>query len=44
MLEMRRGSVLGMMPHPEHHVEAVMSHSDGRGLLAGLTAHLERAA
>jgi phosphoribosylformylglycinamidine synthase I len=31
-----RGNVLGMMPHPENHVEAVMGCTDGRGLFAGL--------
>jgi len=39
-----RGNVLGMMPHPENHVEHVMGCTDGRGLFAGLVAHLERAA
>src|SRR6202451_2055197 len=39
-----RGNVLGMMPHPENHVEAIMGCTDGRGLFAGLVAHLERAA
>ncbi|MEH6950850.1 phosphoribosylformylglycinamidine synthase subunit PurQ [Nitrobacter sp. NHB1] len=39
-----RGNVLGMMPHPENHVEDVMGCTDGRGLFAGLVAHLERAA
>jgi phosphoribosylformylglycinamidine synthase len=39
-----RGNVLGMMPHPENHVEDVMGCTDGRGLFAGLTAHLDRAA
>ena len=38
------GNVLGMMPHPENHVEASMGSTDGRGLFAGLTAHLENAA
>jgi phosphoribosylformylglycinamidine synthase I len=38
------GNVLGMMPHPENHVEAIMGCTDGRGLFAGLVAHLERAA
>jgi phosphoribosylformylglycinamidine synthase I len=38
------GNVLGMMPHPENHVEHVMGCTDGRGLFAGLAAHLERAA
>src|SRR6195256_1750001 len=39
-----RGNVLGMMPHPENHVEDIMGCTDGRGLFAGLVAHLERAA
>ena len=39
-----RGNVLGMMPHPENHVEDIMGCTDGRGLFAGLAAHLERAA
>ena len=39
-----RGNVLGMMPHPENHVEAAMGCTDGRGLFAGLVAHLEKAA
>jgi len=30
------GNVLGMMPHPENHVEASMGRTDGRGLFAGL--------
>jgi len=30
-----RGNVLGMMPHPENHVEAIMGCTDGRGLFAG---------
>jgi phosphoribosylformylglycinamidine synthase len=38
------GNVLGMMPHPENHVEAVMGCTDGRGLFAGLADHLQRAA
>ncbi len=28
-----RGNVLGMMPHPENHVEPIMGNTDGRGLL-----------
>jgi len=36
--------VLGMMPHPENHVEDIMGCTDGRGLFAGLVAHLEAAA
>jgi phosphoribosylformylglycinamidine synthase len=39
-----RGNVLGMMPHPENHVEPSMGCTDGRGLFAGLMDHLERAA
>jgi phosphoribosylformylglycinamidine synthase subunit PurQ / glutaminase len=39
-----RGNVLGMMPHPENHVEDIMGCTDGRGLFAGLDAHLEKAA
>jgi len=39
-----RGNVLGMMPHPENHVEAVIGATDGRGLFAGLAAHLDKAA
>jgi phosphoribosylformylglycinamidine synthase len=39
-----RGNVLGMMPHPENHVEEVIGCTDGRGLFAGLAAHLEPAA
>lgn len=37
-------NVLGMMPHPENHVEAVMGPTDGRGLFAGLTDHFKQAA
>jgi phosphoribosylformylglycinamidine synthase I len=39
-----RGNVLGMMPHPENHVEAVMGCTDGRGLFAGLVDHFKLAA
>jgi phosphoribosylformylglycinamidine synthase len=39
-----RGNVLGMMPHPENHVEAAMGVTDGRGLFAGLVEALDRAA
>ncbi len=39
-----RGNVLGLMPHPENHVEAVMGATDGRGLFAGLADHLSKAA
>src|ERR1700704_2557955 len=38
-----RGNVLGMMPHPENHVEAAMGCTDGRGLFAGLVDHVARA-
>ena len=38
------GNVLGMMPHPENHVEAVMGCTDGRGLFAGLVDHVAQAA
>ena len=34
-----RGNVLGMMPHPENHVEPEMGCTDGRGLFAGLVNH-----
>ena len=39
-----RRNVLGMMPHPENHVEAAMGCTDGRGLFAGLVDHVGRAA
>jgi phosphoribosylformylglycinamidine synthase len=39
-----RGNVLGMMPHPENHVEPVMGCTDGRGLFAGLVEHVAQAA
>ena len=39
-----RGNVLGMMPHPENHVEAAMGCTDGRGLFAGLVEHVAQAA
>jgi phosphoribosylformylglycinamidine synthase subunit PurQ / glutaminase len=39
-----RGNVLGMMPHPENHVEAALGRTDGRGLFQGLVEHLGRAA
>jgi phosphoribosylformylglycinamidine synthase I len=38
------GNVLGMMPHPENHVEVAMGLTDGRGLFAGLVQHLAAAA
>jgi phosphoribosylformylglycinamidine synthase subunit PurQ / glutaminase len=37
------GNVLGMMPHPENHVEAAIGSTDGRGLFAGLAEHLRAA-
>jgi phosphoribosylformylglycinamidine synthase subunit PurQ / glutaminase len=39
-----RRNVLGLMPHPENHVEAAVGPTDGRGLFAGLVAHFARAA
>jgi phosphoribosylformylglycinamidine synthase subunit PurQ / glutaminase len=39
-----RRNVLGMMPHPENHVESVMGVTDGRGLFAGLVESLDKAA
>jgi phosphoribosylformylglycinamidine synthase I len=39
-----QGNVLGMMPHPENHVEVSMGCTDGRGLFAGLADHLAKAA
>jgi phosphoribosylformylglycinamidine synthase subunit PurQ / glutaminase len=39
-----RGNVLGMMPHPENHVEAAIGATDGRGLFAGLVDHLAKSA
>jgi phosphoribosylformylglycinamidine synthase len=38
------GNVLGMMPHPENHVESIIGSTDGRGLFAGLVQHFDRAA
>jgi phosphoribosylformylglycinamidine synthase len=38
------GNVLGMMPHPENHVEAELGVTDGRGLFAGLVDHFSQAA
>lgn len=40
----QRGNVLGMMPHPENHVEAALGPTDGRGLFQGLEEQLSRAA
>jgi phosphoribosylformylglycinamidine synthase len=39
-----RRNVLGLMPHPENHVEAVIGVTDGRGLFAGLSRHFAEAA
>ncbi len=39
-----KGNVLGLMPHPENHVEAALGPTDGRGLFAGLVDHLAKAA
>ena len=39
-----RGNVLGMMPHPENHVESALGVTDGRGLFAGLVDHFKQAA
>ena len=36
-----RGNVLGLMPHPENHVEDALGRTDGRGLFAGLVEHLQ---
>jgi phosphoribosylformylglycinamidine synthase len=38
------GNVFGMMPHPENHVDAALGCTDGRGLFAGLLAHVAVAA
>ncbi|HEU4660886.1 MAG TPA: phosphoribosylformylglycinamidine synthase subunit PurQ [Pseudolabrys sp.] len=38
------GNVLGLMPHPENHVEPVIGSTDGRGLFAGLLEHFKIAA
>jgi phosphoribosylformylglycinamidine synthase len=39
-----RHNVLGLMPHPENHVESTVGCTDGRGLFAGLVAHFAQAA
>ena len=39
-----RRNVLGLMPHPENHVENAVGCTDGRGLFAGLVDHLAQAA
>jgi phosphoribosylformylglycinamidine synthase len=38
------GNVLGLMPHPENHVEASIGPTDGRGLFAGLAQHFAKVA
>jgi phosphoribosylformylglycinamidine synthase len=38
-----RRNVLGLMPHPENHVEAALGCTDGRGLFAGLVEHVSAA-
>jgi phosphoribosylformylglycinamidine synthase len=38
------GNVLGLMPHPENHVEAALGSTDGRGLFQGLVDQLSLAA
>ncbi len=35
----RTGNVLGMMPHPERHVESLLGSSDGRVFLESLVSH-----
>jgi phosphoribosylformylglycinamidine synthase len=35
-----RRNVLGLMPHPENHIEAALGSTDGRGLFAGLVEHV----
>ena len=37
-------NVLGLMPHPEDHIEAALGCTDGRGLFAGLVEHVGKAA
>jgi phosphoribosylformylglycinamidine synthase len=36
------GNVLGLMPHPENHVEPSLGPTDGRGLFGGLVQHFAR--
>lgn len=38
------GNVLGLMPHPENHVDPSIGPTDGRGLFAGLAEAVKRAA
>jgi len=37
-------NVLGLMPHPENHVEDALGPTDGRGLFVGLTQYFAKAA
>ncbi|MFC6294985.1 phosphoribosylformylglycinamidine synthase subunit PurQ [Lactiplantibacillus daoliensis] len=37
----RQGNVLGMMPHPERAVEAILGSTDGLGIFKSLLAHRE---
>ena len=37
------GNVLGLMPHPENHVEPALGPTDGGGLFAGLAEHFAAA-
>jgi phosphoribosylformylglycinamidine synthase subunit PurQ / glutaminase len=39
-----RLNVLGLMPHPENHVEAEIGSTDGRGFFAGLVSYFAQAA
>ncbi|MGD9846358.1 MAG: phosphoribosylformylglycinamidine synthase subunit PurQ [Variibacter sp.] len=39
-----RRNVLGLMPHPEDHIEAALGSTDGRGLFAGIVDHVAQAA
>jgi phosphoribosylformylglycinamidine synthase len=39
-----RRNVLGLMPHPENHIEAALGSTDGRGLFAGLVEHVAASA
>lgn len=40
----RRGNVVGMMPHPERAVEALLSSIDGQRIFASMARHVERRA
>lgn len=40
----RQGNVLGMMPHPERAVEAILGSTDGLGIFKSLLAHHEEVA